>query len=274
MRPKSSETTVAPINWKRHMKIATFNANSLRSRLPIVLEWLAECKPDVLCVQETKVQDVDFPADAFEGSPYQPVFMGQKKYNGVAIFSDSDISDVSFGLDDEPKDKPRMIKAVINGVSIVNTYIPQGQDTESEKFQYKLEWFARLGEYFTKHFKPDDPVIWLGDLNIAREARDVHDPDGLWGSVCYCKPVQDALDSVMNWGFVDLFRQHNDEPGQYTFWDYRIPNGFKRNLGWRLDYIMATKPLAEKCTACWIDKTPRQMERPSDHTFLIAEFDI
>lgn len=150
------------------MIIATFNANSVRSRLPIMLKWLTEYQPDVLCVQETKVQDHDFPKEAFADSRYEFVFKGEKKYNGVAIFSKSGISDVSFGLDDEPKDEARLIKAVINGITIVNTYIPQGQTPESEKFQYKLKWFARLGKYFAKHFTPAGPIIWAGDFNIAR----------------------------------------------------------------------------------------------------------
>jgi exodeoxyribonuclease-3 len=255
------------------MKIATFNANSLRSRLPIVLKWLAGHKPDVLCVQETKVQDADFPGQAFDGSGYQFLFKGEKKYNGVAIFSRSEISDVSFGLDDEPRDEARLIKAVINSVAIVNTYIPQGHSPESEKFEYKLEWFARLGRYFARHFTPDDPVIWVGDFNIAREAKDVYDPEGLWGHVCYCSEVQEALTEIMDWGLVDIFRKHCDEPGQYTFWDYR-GGSLRRNLGWRLDYIMATKILADKCTGCWIDKEPRQADKPSDHTFLLAGFKV
>jgi exodeoxyribonuclease-3 len=255
------------------MIIATFNANSLRSRLPIILEWLAEYQPDVLCVQETKVQDHDFPKDAFADAGYRFVFKGEKKYNGVAIFSKRPISDVSFGLDDEPKDEARMVKAVIKGITIVNTYIPQGQAPESGKFEYKLQWLARLGKYFAKHFKPDDPLIWVGDFNIAREAKDVYDPHGLWGHVCYCGEVQQAIAEIMDWGFVDVFRLHCDQAAQYTFWDYRA-GAFRQNMGWRLDYIMATKTLAEKCTKSWIDKKPRSAEKPSDHTFLISHFEV
>lgn len=256
------------------VKVATFNANSLRSRIDVVLKWLDENSPDILCVQETKVQDVDFPGDAFDGSGYEYVFKGQKKYNGVAIFAREKISEVSFGLDDEPTDEARLIKARVGNVSIVNTYIPQGQSPESEKFRYKLDWYARLGKYFDKHFKPDQPLLWVGDMNIAMDERDVHDPVGLLGSVCYCPEVQEAMTKIAKWGFTDMFRLHNDEAEQYTFWDYRVPNGFKRNIGWRLDYIMATKPLADKCTKCWVDKEPRAMVKPSDHTFLIAEFKV
>ena len=253
------------------MKIATFNANSLRMRIDIVLKWLAEHKPDVLCVQETKVQDVDFPTEAFTQSGYRFVFKGQKKYNGVAIFAQTAIEDVSFGLDDEPKDQPRLVKASINGITIVNTYVPQGYAPDSEKFQYKLDWFERLTKYFDRRLKPGRPLIWLGDMNVALEPKDVHDPDALWGHVCYCGEVQNAMNNIINRGFTDLFRKHCEEPGQYTFWDYRA-NSYRRNLGWRLDYIFATAGLAEKCTTCWIDKAPRGCEKPSDHTFLIAEF--
>ena len=254
------------------MKIATFNANSIRARIPIILDWLSTQKPDVLCIQETKVQDHDFPSDAFKDSGYKFIFKGEKKYNGVAIFSRHKIKNESFGLDTEPKDQPRLAKAVIKDISIVNTYIPQGFAPDSEKFQYKLDWFERLLTYFDKNFSTTEPVIWLGDMNTAIEAKDVYDPDALYGSVCYCKEVQQSFKKITDWGFVDLFRKHCTDAGQYTFWDYRLPNGFKRNLGWRLDYILATKPLAEKCTACYIDKEPRALEKPSDHTFLVAEF--
>ena len=254
------------------MKVASFNVNSLRARLTIVLQWLAEYQPDILCVQETKVQDTDFPTDAFDRTEYKYVFKGQKSYNGVAIFSRSEISNVQFGFDDEPKDQPRLIKAEINGIVIVNTYIPQGYLPESEKFEYKLNWFNRLLTLFDKNFKPTDPVLWVGDFNVAPEPMDVYDPQALLGHVCFHPDVHKALKDVMQWGFVDVFRTHCREPGQYTFWDYRMRNSFKRNLGWRLDHIMATEPLAKKSTACYIDKEPRLAERPSDHTPIIAEF--
>ena len=225
------------------MKVAGFNVNSLRVRLPIVLRWLADYQPNILCVQETKVQDNDFPIEAFDETEYRYVFKGQKSYNGVAIFSRNEITNVKFGFEDEPKDEARLIKAEINGIVIVNTYIPQGYLPESQKFEYKLNWFSRLLAFFEKNFKPTDPVLWVGDLNVAPQPIDVY-----------------------------VFRMHCKEAGQYTFWDYRL-NSFQRNLGWRLDHIMATKPLAKKCTACYIDAQPRLADRPSDHTPIIAEFD-
>ncbi len=256
------------------MKVASFNVNSLRARLAIVLAWLEKHQPDVLAVQETKVQDVDFPVDAFSDSGYQYVFKGQKSYNGVAIFSRSEIKNVKFGFDDEPKDEPRLIKAKVNGITIVDTYIPQGYLPESKKFEYKLNWFERLLKFFDTNFKSTEPVLWVGDFNIAPEAIDVYDPVNLLGHVCFHPEVHKRLKSIMQWGFVDVFRMHCKGAGQYTFWDYRLRNTFKRNLGWRLDHIMATKPLAKKCTACYIDKEPRTKEKPSDHTPIVAEFDL
>jgi exodeoxyribonuclease-3 len=254
------------------MKVASFNVNSLRVRLPLVLEWLAENQPDVLAVQETKVQDEDFPGEAFDKAGYNYAFKGQKSYNGVALFSKGRMKNVRRGFSEEPKDEPRLISAEIAGITIVNTYVPQGQSPDSEKFQYKLKWFKRLRSYFQQNFKPDEPVLWVGDFNIAPEARDVYDAEALLGHVCFHPQVHEALREVMDWGFVDVFRMHCKEAGQYTFWDYRLSNSFNRNLGWRIDHIMATMPLAEKCTACYIDKNPRVAEKPSDHTPIIAEF--
>jgi exodeoxyribonuclease-3 len=256
------------------MIVASFNVNSLRARLPIVLQWLAEHQPDILAVQETKVQDVDFPAREIEGRGYKCVFKGQKSYNGVAIFSKDEIRKVGFGFEDEPKDEPRLIKAEICGITVVNTYVPQGYIPESDKFEYKLNWFGRLRKFFEKDFEPSDAIVWVGDFNIAPLPIDVYDPEGLLGHVCFHSEVQKALEKVMEWGFVDAFRMHNKGAGQYTFWDYMIPNAVKRNLGWRLDHIMATKPLAEKCTACYIDREPRTADKPSDHTPIVAEFEV
>jgi exodeoxyribonuclease-3 len=254
------------------MKVASFNVNSIRSRLEAVVGWLAENQPDVLCVQETKVQDADFPKEAFEGSGYEYVFKGQKSYNGVATFSRHKIKKAAAGFADEPKDEARLIKCEIKGIVIVNTYVPQGYSPESEKFEYKLKWFKRLGQYFKKNFSPTDPVLWVGDLNVAPEAEDVYDPEGQSENVCFHPQARRALKKVIEWGFTDVFRMHCKEAKQYTFWDYRM-NAFRRNLGWRLDHIMATEPVANKSVSCTIDKEPRFAEKPSDHTPIIAEFD-
>jgi len=233
--------------------------------------WLSRNRPDVLCIQETKVQDDEFPISSFADTEYEVIFRGQKKYNGVALFSRLPLSEIEWTLPEDPRQEARFLKAKAGKIYIVNTYIPQGQEPDCEKFQYKLDYFRWLKRYFTSNFDPAEPVLWCGDFNVARNAIDVYDPEGLWGSVCYCQPVQDALAEVMKWGFTDVFRLLHPEPEQYTFWDYRVPNALKRKMGWRLDYIMATKPLVKKFKQCWIDLDARALDKPSDHTFLAAE---
>ena len=254
-------------------KIATYNANSIRSRITLVQDWLSREQPDVLCIQETKVQDQDFPRGAFTDVGYNVVFRGQQAYSGVAIASLGQPEDVTFGLDSEPKDEPRLITAKIDGITIVNTYVPQGRSVNSEMFSYKLEWFVRLRDYFARNFSPDEPLIWCGDLNVAPLEIDVHDPKRLAKHIDFHPQVREALARVTRWGFVDVFRRHHpDEPGQYTFWDYRVKGVLERNLGWRVDHIYATQPIAERSVNAWIDREARAAEKPSDHTFLVAEF--
>lgn len=255
-------------------KVATFNANSIRSRMPLILDWLQEHQPDVVCFQETKVQDPEFPAEPFREAGYHVVFRGQRAYAGVAVASREEPQDVAFGLDDagEP-DEARLARVTVRGIPIVNTYVPQGQSPDSPQFQYKLEWLARLRDFFQRHFSPEEPLLWVGDFNVAPEEIDVHDPKGLRLHVDFHPEARAALERVRAWGFVDLFRLHHPgEPGQYTFWDYRVRGAVERRLGWRVDHIWATRPLAEKCTDAWIDVDARLRERPSDHTFLVAEF--
>jgi exodeoxyribonuclease-3 len=254
------------------MKVASFNVNSIRARLPLVLDWLQRRRPDVLAMQETKVQDDEFPREAFEQAGYECVFRGQKSYNGVAVVATQPISDVEFGLPDEPRDESRLLKARIGEITLVNTYIPQGYLPTSERFQYKLEWFGRLLDYFRRKFRPTDDVLWVGDLNVAPLPIDVYDPVALLGHVCYHPKVHEALNRIMDWGLTDVFRMHCQEAGQYTYWDYRPGDPFRRNRGWRLDHIMAAQPLARRCIACTIDKEPRAAPRPSDHTPIVAEF--
>ena len=255
------------------MKVATFNVNSIRARLPIVIEWLSRNQPDVLAMQETKVQDDDFPADAFDRIGYSCIFRGQKSYNGVALASRHALTEVQFGLPDEPRDEARLVKACVRNLVIVNTYIPQGYLAVSERFQDKLDWFNRLLNYLRTDFRPTDPVLWVGDLNVAPLPIDVYDPVALLGHVCYHPQVREALERIMQWGLTDLFRLHCKEAGRYTYWDYRLGSSFRRDRGWRLDHLMATRLLAERCTACYIDMEPRITQRPSDHTLVVAEFD-
>lgn len=257
------------------MKIATFNANGIRARLPVLQEWLKTETPDVLCLQETKVQDKDFPSQPIEDLGYHCTFRGQKAFNGVAILSKIPPETASFGFGDgDVKEEPRLVTATIRGVSVVNTYVPQGQSPESEKFQYKLAWFKRLKNYFSKYFEPGAPLLWAGDFNVAPEAIDVYDPEKLSGHIGFHPEEHKALAEAKSWGFMDVFRKHEPGDKMYSFWDYRIPNAVKRGLGWRIDHLWATPVLAAKSTWAWIDVAPRLSQKPSDHTFVVAEFDI
>ena len=256
------------------LKVATYNANSIRTRLEQVRDWLAREAPEVLCLQETKVQDPDFPADPFREAGYHVVFRGQKTHAGVAMISREEPQEVTFGLDDQKEpDEARLIRAVIRGIPVVNTYIPQGRSPDSPHFQYKLEWLARLRAFFERHYSPQGLLLWVGDFNVAPEPIDVHDPKGLKDHVAFHPEARAALEQVREWGFVDVFRRHHPgEPGQYTFWDYRLRGALERGIGWRVDHIWATESLARKSTQAWIDVDARRAERPSDHTFLVAEF--
>jgi exodeoxyribonuclease-3 len=257
-------------------KVVTYNANSIRARLPLVLEWLGRESPDVLCLQETKVQDKDFPAAPFQEIGYHVVFRGQKAHAGVAIVSRDEPQEAAFGLDDggEP-DEPRLVRATIRGVPVVNTYVPQGRSPDSEHFQYKLAWLGRLRDFFERHYDSQKPLVWMGDLNVAPAPIDVHDPKRLEKHVDFHPEARAALEQVREWGFVDIFRFHHpDEPGQYTYWDYRVRGSVDRGLGWRVDHVWATEPLARRSIRAWIDVEARRAERPSDHTFLVAEFGL
>ncbi len=257
-------------------KIATFNANSIRVRLKQILDWLAHEKVDVLCVQETKVQDKDFPVEPIREAGWHVVFRGQKSYAGVAMLCREKPEAVAYGFDDggEP-DVARLISATVRGIPVVNTYVPQGRKVDSEHFEYKLAWFGRMRHFFEQNYRPDRPLVWVGDFNVAVEDIDVYDPQRLRGHVDFHPAVQAALEKVREWGFVDIFRHHHPgEPDHYTYWDYRTRNPIERNRGWRVDHIWATESLAERSTDCWIDVEARKHERPSDHTFMVAEFQI
>ena len=253
------------------LKVATYNANSIRVRMEQVLDWLRREEAGILCIQETKVQDGDFPAEPIRDAGYHVVFRGQKAYSGVAIISREEAQEVDFGLDGG--DEARLIRAVIGGVSVVNTYVPQGRSPDSEHFQYKLQWLGRLRAFFERHYSPQQPLLWMGDFNVAPEPIDVHDPQRLKNHVDFHPEARAALERVREWGFVDVFRRHHpDEPGHYSYWDYRARNPVERGLGWRVDHIWATEPLARRSARAWIDVEARLVERPSDHTFLVAEF--
>lgn len=257
-----------------NFKLATYNVNSIRSRLHIIIPWLVNHRPEVFCMQETKVEDGKFPFQEFRDAGYHVVFRGSKQYNGVAIASREEPDHIQYGLDDgNPADTDRLIALQIGNIHILNTYVPQGRDRESEQFRYKLRWFDRLKTFISTHWQPNDQLIWCGDLNVAPESIDVYDPKRLLGHVCFNPDVWAAYAGICDWGLVDIFRKHHpDEPRQYTFFDYRVPQTLERGLGWRIDHILATAPLAQKSRSCFIDLEPRRAEKPSDHTVLTAEF--
>ena len=256
------------------MKIATFNVNSIRARLDIALSWMAANSPDVLCVQETKVQDHEFPVEAFTAEGYSVTFRGEKSYNGVALISRIKPAAVRFGFDDGPPDESRLLYAKVGPVHIVNSYVPQGREIDHDMYRYKLEWFARLRDYFAGHFSKRSRLVWLGDMNVAPEAMDIHNADQQGQNVCYHVDVRKAFAETLAWGFVDVFRKHHSEPDQYSFFDYRTPNAVGRKMGWRIDHILATPALAAKSTDAYIDLRPRRQPRPSDHTAVVAEFNL
>lgn len=256
------------------LKIATYNVNSLRSRLPLVLKWLEENRPSVLCLQETKVSDDKFPEEAFAEKGYFACFRGYKQYNGVATISLFKPDRIYFGFDDGgPPDEDRLVVTHFGGLTILNTYVPQGREMGTEQFIYKLDWLRRLKDFLFGKFSPHDRIIWCGDLNVAREPIDVHDPKRLLGHVDFNPEVWKAFDEVVSFGMVDLFRLvHPKESNQFTFFDYRVPKAVERKLGWRVDHLLATRALIPHLRDCYIDLAPRLQDRPSDHTVLVAEF--
>ena len=259
------------MNWK----LATFNVNGIRARLPVVVDWITSHKPDVLCLQEIKCQEKDFPAGPFEAAGYWVRVRGQKSFNGVAMLTRREPEAlIREFADDEPDDEARLIAAKVDGVWVVNTYVPQGRDPENPAFRYKLAYFARLKRWLQNHFDPGQPLVWTGDINVAPTPLDVFDPKRLEGSVGFHPFEHHALAEVSAWGLVDCFRKHYPDRKQFTFWDYRLPKSFERNLGWRIDHILATRPLAAVCVDCEVDSDLRGCPNPSDHTPVWAEFDL
>jgi exodeoxyribonuclease-3 len=252
--------------------VASFNVNGIRARLSLLSTWLKQASPEVVCLQETKVQDTEFPEAPLEQLGYRCHFRGQKGFNGVATLSREPQEFVSAGLDDGgPPDESRFLLVRARGIFLLNTYVPQGTDPDSDRFQYKLDWLVRVRHFLDRHFRPDEPVIWLGDFNVAPESRDVYDPEGLQGSIGFHPEEHRALEEVRRWGLVDLFRLHVAEGGHYTFWDYRIRNALARGMGWRVDHIWATEPMARRCQRSWIDPELRRSEKPSDHAPILVE---
>jgi exodeoxyribonuclease-3 len=254
------------------VKIATYNVNSIRRRLPLVLNWLEKHQPDVLCLQETKVQDTDFPLLDLEAAGYHVAIRGQKSYNGVATLTRKQPQEVIMGLAGGSYDEDRrIVQVVVDGVRIMNTYAPQGNSVPSEKYAYKLAWFAQLRKFFEARLNPADPIIRLGDLNVAPEPIDVYHPDKRINDPDFHIDARNAYKQTRSWGFTDVFRKLHPDRVQYTYWDY-FRDAFKNNYGWRIDHILATPDLAAQCTTAEVDLEPRVVEGASDHTVMWAEF--
>lgn len=254
------------------MLIASWNVNSLSVRLPHVLDWIGTHKPDVLCLQETKLVDEKFPADEFAKIGYMCEFTGEKTYNGVATICKLKPSAISKGFKIESEYvAKRIIEVSIGDLHVINVYIPNGSEVGSEKYAYKLGWLGMLQRHLQDYHSPDEQIVLCGDFNIAPEDIDVWDPELLSGQILVSPAERSALENIKNWGFVDTFRLHTKEGGHFSWWDYRM-NAFKRKMGLRIDHMWATQSLADKCQASWIDKEPRKLERPSDHAPVVAEF--
>lgn len=250
------------------MKLATWNVNSLKVRLPHVLDWLAREQPDVLCLQELKLEDKSFPTAEIEAAGYRPLFSGQKTYNGVAILSRLPTSDVLCGIPGFADEQKRLIAATIDGVRIVCGYFPNGQAVGSDKFAYKLAWLQALTAWLKTELVQHPKLALLGDYNIAPEDRDAH-PD--WKEEIHVSPAErEAFQALTALGLSDAYRLFEQADKSFSWWDYRMM-AFRRNFGLRIDHILLSAPLTAICKSCAIDKTPRALERPSDHAPVVVE---
>lgn len=253
------------------MRLATWNLNSIRARLPRLVAWLGLRQPDVLCLQELKVSEEQFPFPEIEAAGYHAAVFGQRTYNGVAILSRSPLQDIEVGFgpqDDDPA--ARLISARVGDLRVLSAYVPNGQVVGSEKWAYKLAWLQRLRRHLDERADPKDKLALCGDLNVAPEARDVQNPAAWEGSVLYCPEARAALEQVLAFGLVDAFRLHHAEGGLYSWWDYRML-AFPKNDGLRIDHLLLTAPLATLCTSAFIDRNERKGQQPSDHAPVVIE---
>ncbi len=251
------------------MKIATWNVNSLKVRLPHLLDWLAATQTDVVCLQETKLEDGKFPRDEIEAAGYQVAYSGQKTYNGVAIVSRSPLSDIQAGIPGFADEQKRVLAASIDGIRVICVYIPNGQSLDSDKYVYKLAWLKALNVWLQDELARHPKLALLGDYNIAPEDRDVHDPAAWAGNVLVSQPEREQFRALLGLGLTDAFRRFEQPEQSFSWWDYRAA-GFRRNLGLRIDHILLSDELDTACTAVEIDMAPRKLERPSDHTPVVA----
>ncbi|MFV1922507.1 MAG: exodeoxyribonuclease III [Methylotenera sp.] len=251
-------------------KLATWNVNSLNVRLPHVLDWLKENPIDVLCLQETKQEDAKFPYSDLQLAGYHAVHNGQKTYNGVAILSKHEMTEVTHGIAGFEDDQKRVISATINGMRIICVYVVNGQAVDSDKYQYKMRWLTALNNWLVNELKKYPNLVILGDYNIAPDDRDCHDPATWEGNILVSPAEREAFNTLLKIGLHDAFRIFEYEGGHYSWWDYRMM-AFRRNRGMRIDHILVSDALKPSCKACTIDKAPRKLDRPSDHTPVILE---
>ncbi|MGN6519736.1 MAG: exodeoxyribonuclease III [Dokdonella sp.] len=254
------------------MKIASWNVNSLNVRLPHLERWCTAATPDIVALQETKLEDAKFPVAALEAAGYHSVYSGQKTYNGVAILARTPISDVEHGIAGFDDPQRRILAATVGDVRIVNLYVVNGQSVGSEKYAYKLEWLARVGAFLAEEIRRHPRLVVLGDFNIAPDDRDVHDPAAWHEQVLCSTPERDALRRVLDVGLVDSFRLFNEDGGHYSWWDYR-QGAFRRNLGLRIDLVLVSEALRGHCRGASIEREPRTWERASDHTPVVLELE-
>jgi exodeoxyribonuclease-3 len=259
------------------MKFATWNVNSLKIRLPQVLAWLASTQTDVLCLQELKLPDESFPAQAFADLGYHACWAGQKTYNGVAIVARAPVREVQRNIPGFEDAQQRVIAATLDApggpVRVVSAYCPNGQALDSDKYPYKLKWFAALRDWLAQELQAHPRLLVLGDYNVAPQDEDVHDPAKWAGQVLVSEPERAAFQALLALGLHDAFRLFEQEPRQFSWWDYR-QMGFRRNAGLRIDHILVSNALKPLCASCAVDKEPRRLEQPSDHAPVVAQFEL
>jgi exodeoxyribonuclease-3 len=252
------------------VRIATWNVNSLRVRLSHLLDWLADAQPDVACLQETKTEDANFPVAELRSAGYESVYCGQKSYNGVAILARSPITEVAHGIPDFVDDPKRCIAGTVDGVRVVCLYAPNGEAPGTEKYAYKLRWYEALERWMQRAVLETPNLAVLGDMNVAPEDRDVHNPKRWQGKIHVSEPERAALRKVVGAGLSDAFRMFPQPEKSFSWWDYRL-RAFERGWGLRIDLVLLSPALAKRCTGCTIDLAPRKRERPSDHAPVIVE---
>ena len=252
------------------VRLATWNVNSLKVRLPHLLDWLASARPDVMCLQETKTEDANFPLAEIEAAGYRAVYRGQKAYNGVAILARTAPEDVHFGIPDFADDPKRVIAATVGDIRVLCLYAPNGEAPGTDKYAYKMRWYEALTSWLREELPRRPRLAVLGDLNIAPQPRDVHDPKRWEGKIHFSEPERAAFRAVVDAGVADAFRLFDQAEKQFTWWDYRL-RAFERGWGLRIDHVLLAPELAARCTACTIDMQPRTRERPSDHAPVIAQ---